>query len=558
MYDVVIALSGLGMFLFGMSYMELALKEFAGIKFKRWLKHSTQTKVKAITTGAFATAVLQSSSVVTLMTLSFVSVSLITLEGAIGLIFGANIGTTATAWLVAILGFKVKIELFALPMIGLGGIILIAAKNKKMIASAKILIGFGLLFMGLDILKTAIEGFALGIDLASYKNFPLIAFLMLGVVITALIQSSSAATAIILSALSSQILTFEMAAAMAIGTNIGTTATAILGAIGGVAYKKRVAAAHIFFNLFTGLIAFLLLDQLSYFIIEVLGFQTDLVTALALFHTIFNLLGVALLTPFIDRLASVLNKLFFVKKEVSTKYIHKVDPDVAEGALIAIRDEIVHLLQSSIKYSCLLINIKPSEVMKGEKTPYEIVAESNKEYDYDFEKRYKALKSVEFDSIKYLNKISELPLSEQQTSALDTLYMAVRESVYAARVLRDIKRNINRFSQSDDKTTHYYFNLMRENIVKAIRNALRYGEEGIDPQDILKEHEEIINENKSFLNKLTRNFEKETIEDKLVVAFLHSNRSVLLAISSFIDAAKVLGVVFEMEEEEEEVEVEGV
>ncbi|WP_304546075.1 Na/Pi cotransporter family protein [Sulfurimonas microaerophilic] len=559
MYDIVVALSGLGMFLFGMGYMELALKEFAGIKFKRWLKQSTQTNIKAIFTGGVATALLQSSSVVTLMTLSFVSASLISLEGAIGIIFGANMGTTATAWLVAILGFKVKIELFALPMIGLGGIVLMFSQNKKLTAIAKIFVGFGLLFMGLDILKTAIEGFAVGIDLASYKSFPLIAFLVLGVVITALIQSSSAATAIILSALSTNILTFDMAAAMAIGTNIGTTATAILGAIGGVSYKKRVAAAHLLFNIITAIVAFIFLSQLSYFLLESLGFKNDLVMALALFHTVFNLLGVIILSPFIAQIAKFLNKFFHRKHEVATKYIHMVDPTMADSALIAVRDEIANLFNNSIKFAFLLINIKPPDVLNSEKTAYQIVNDESHEYEFDYDKRYERLKRVEFETIKYLNKISELPLTEAHTQALDTLYISVRESVYGARILKDIKHNIDQFSQSDDPKTQYYFNLIRENLIKAIQNALLFENKEISNEIIMKNHEEILKENKSFVNKLTRNFEKEGLDEKIVVAFLNSNRSALLAINSFIDAAKVLSIVFEIdnkiEEEQEEKEV---
>ncbi|QOP41736.1 Na/Pi cotransporter family protein [Sulfurimonas marina] len=552
MYDIIVALSGLGMFLFGMGYMELALKEFAGIKFKRWLKHSTQTNIKAIFTGGIATALLQSSSVVTLMTLSFVSASLISLEGAIGIIFGANMGTTATAWLVAILGFKVKIEVFALPMIGVGGIVLMFARHYKLIATAKIFVGFGLLFMGLDILKTAIEGFAVGIDLASYKSFPLIAFLALGMVITALIQSSSAATAIILSALSTNILTFEMAAAMAIGTNIGTTATAILGAIGGVSFKKRVAAAHLLFNIITAIIAFIFLSQLSYFILDILQFKNDPVTALALFHTIFNVLGVLLLSPFIDKIANFLNKLFIVRHEVATKYIHMVEPSVAESALIATRNEIAHLFMKCIKFTFFLINVKPSEVLKTDKTAYQIINDATQEYDYDYNSKYEKLKIIEFETIKYLNKISELVLTEKQTGALDTLYSSLRESVYGARTIKDIKHNIDQFTQSDDQKTLYYFNLIRENLIKAIQNALLFENKEISHETIMRNHEEILKENKSFVNKVTRNFEKEGLDEKMVVAFLNSNRSVLLAINSFIDAAKVLELVFEIEVKEEE------
>ena len=262
---VIQALSGLGMFLFGMFYMELALKEAAGIRFKSWVKNSTSSTLKSLLTGAGATMVLQSSSVVTLMTLSFVSASLITLHSGIAVIFGSNVGTTAVVWIVATLGFKVKIEVFALPMIGAGGLLLVlGASNRKVAAAAKVLIGFGLLFLGLDIMKTAIESFASWIDLSLYAHWPLIAFVGFGFLMTALIQLSSAAMAVVLSALFAQILNFEQAAAMVIGTNIGTTVTAILGSIGGIPDKKRAAAAHFMFNLITAVVAFLLLPFLSF------------------------------------------------------------------------------------------------------------------------------------------------------------------------------------------------------------------------------------------------------------------------------------------------------
>uniref|UniRef100_UPI0035681080 Na/Pi cotransporter family protein n=1 Tax=Sulfurovum sp. TaxID=1969726 RepID=UPI0035681080 len=209
-YILVQALSGLGMFLFGMLYMELALKESAGLRFKSWVKNSTSSTGKSLMTGTMATALLQSSSVVTLMTLSFVSASMITLHSGIAVIFGANVGTTVTSWIVATLGFKVSIEAFALPMIGAGGIVLIFdPPYKRVITIAKVFVGFGLLFLGLEFMKTSIESLTNAIDLAKFVNFPLITFIGIGFILTAIIQSSSAATAIVLSALYVNILSFE-------------------------------------------------------------------------------------------------------------------------------------------------------------------------------------------------------------------------------------------------------------------------------------------------------------------------------------------------------------
>ncbi|MCW8820839.1 MAG: Na/Pi symporter, partial [Sulfurovum sp.] len=360
---VIETLSGLGMFLFGMLYMELALKESAGVRFKTWVKNSTSTTMKSLITGMVATALLQSSSVVTLMTLSFVSASMISLHSGIAVIFGSNVGTTVTAWIVATLGFKVEIEAFALPMIGVGGLLLILnSDHKKVSTVAKVFVGFGLLFLGLDIMKNAIESLAGMIDLAKFSNFPLIVFVGVGFVLTALIQSSSAATAIVLSALYVHILSFEQSAAMVIGTNIGTTVTALLGAIGGIPDKKRVALAHFIFNLITAAVAFVLLPVLTHFLMQVLGLQNDPITALALFHTLFNLLGVVMMLPFISLMAKFLNRLFIHIEPAPTRYIHMTDPKLTESAFVALRNEVNNLFVKTMKFALLLANIRPNDV----------------------------------------------------------------------------------------------------------------------------------------------------------------------------------------------------
>jgi len=548
---ILTALSGLGIFLFGMSFMESALKEFAGVKFKQWIKNSTSSTSKAILTGAGATALLQSSGVVSLMALSFVSASLISLQGGIGLVFGANIGTTATAWLVAILGFKVKIEAFALPMIGLSSIILTFTKSPKLAATAKIFIGFGLLFFGLEILKDAIEVSAKSINIADFSGYGVIFFLLLGVVLTTLIQSSSATTAIVLSALSTNIITFEIATAIVIGSNIGSTTTALLGSIGGVPDKKRVALAHFFFNAITAIIILIFMTQLNYFILESLGFKTDTVTALAVFHTIFNILGVIMLTPFIALLAKFLNSLFIYKKEIKTKYIHLVEPSESNSALKAVRDEISNLFTKSIKYSLLIMNIKPNDIFNSDKSSNEIVNNGKEELAFDYKKGYDTLKEIEIESTKYLNKISQLPLNEAQTLTLDTLYSSLRESVYASKTLKDIKNNINEFSQSDEDRVMYYYDSIRINLVNMIQNTLSLKQKDISIDDLIKKHDILAKENRAFVNKLTRSFEKEGMEQKIVVSLLNSNRTILLASNSFLEAVKVLDIIFEIDNNEE-------
>lgn len=548
LYTIINILSGLGIFLFGMTYMESALKEFAGVKFKQWLKNSTSSNIKAIFTGASATALLQSSGVVSLMALSFVSASLITLQGAIGLIFGANIGTTATAWIVAILGFKIKIETFALPLIGFSGIILMFSNNQKLNATAKIFIGFGLLFFGLEILKDAIETFSTQINISNYTNKNILFFLLLGIILTTLIQSSSATTAIVLSAINADLISFEIAAAIVIGSNIGSTSTALLGSIGGVPDKKRVALAHFMFNLITAVITFLSLNMLTYFILDTLHLKDDPTIALAVFHSIFNILGVLMLSPFISVFTKVLDGLFNIKKILLTKYIHLVEPTVADGALVAVRNEISDLFIKSLKYALLIINIKPTNVLIKDIQNNEIIRLNSEEIVFDYKKGYDNIKEIEGSILLYLNKINQLQLTQTQSEAIDTLYGSLRETVYAAKVLKDIKNNISEFVQSDIQQVFEHYNQIRYNLIDIIKNALYATSNQKTYDEAVLENDRLIVENKAIIRKLTRHFQNEGINEKMLISLLNTNRTVMIASTSFIEAARVLETKFAIDE----------
>ena len=539
------------MFLFGMLYMELALKEASGIKFKYWIKNSTSTPLRSLLTGAGATALLQSSSLVTLLTLSFVSTSLITLRSGIAIMFGSNLGTTATAWIVAILGFKVNIETFALPMIGAGGLMLaFGASHKKLVGAAKVLIGFGLLFLGLEIMKTAIGSLASSIDLSLYAHFPLIVFVGFGFLITALIQSSSATTAIILSALYAQILNFEQSSAMVIGANMGTTVTAILGAIGGIPDKKRTAAAHFFFNLLTALAAFALLPFLTHFLLEVLGLKSDPTTGLALFHTIFNFLGVIMLAPFIPLLSKYLEGMFVHKKPAATKYIHTVDPNQPDTAFIALRDEVSNLFIKTMKYGLLLLNIKPNDIFSKNYDSKEAIEENKTQIEFDYQTAYKRIKAVEFEIVTFVNTLTQQSLSPEQSQNIETILHSVRESVYAAKILKDVKKNITEFSQSDQKIILQSYNEIRKNLVYTMIIFMKHIE-GDWSQD--KCHEKFAkaeDANHKITHEIIQSLSVQGIKHNMVSSLLNTNRSVYIALQSLQKASNAVTLHFPLEEGE--------
>lgn len=538
-----------------MLYMELALKETAGVKFKNWIRQSTSTTSKALLTGAGATTLLQSSSVVTLMTLSFVSASLISLHSGIAIIFGSNVGTTATAWIVATLGFKVKIELFALPMIGAGGIFLLfSAHSKKITALAKVAIGFGLLFMGLDIMKNAIEVLSQSIDLSEFINYPLFIFVLIGFVLTALIQSSSAATAIVLSALFSQILTFDQAVAMVIGTNVGTTVTAILGSIGGVPDKKRAAAAHFIFNIITAAVAFLMMPFLNVFLLQTLGLSSDPTTALALFHTIFNVLGVLILTPFIGFIANTLGDWFQEKRLVSTKYIHLVDTKVPEAAFVALRNEVTNLFVKSIKFALLIANIRPNDVLIKKNDIRDVVLKNKSVIEFDYLLAYNRIKEIEVEIVEYVSELNQGVLSAEQSQSIDILLTSTRDSVYAAKILKDVKANLDEFSQSDHATIVKIYDGIRKNLGYSISIYAKYMSGEYDAITSKEKYKKAVEENRKIMKEATLSLSEKGINEKTVVSLLNSNQSVYIASDAYLDATSALSIQFVIDMDEEEID----
>jgi phosphate:Na+ symporter len=356
---IIEAFAALGLFMFGMIYLEASLKKAAGASFKRWVKLSTDTDAKALFSGATATALLQSSSVVTLMALSLTGAGLMSLQSSIGVIFGSNIGTTATGWVIALIGFKFDIQLISLVMVGFGGIgsVLFGEGKTRHIFGG--ITGFGLIFLGLEGLKESFASIAQRVDIHALREYNVLVFLLVGMVLTAIIQSSSASIAIAQSALFTGILGFEHAAAFVIGANIGTTATAILGAIGGSSDKKRTALAHILFNLSTGIVAFALMTPMIWGVTHV-GLDQS-VEALALFHTLFNVLGVVIWFPLIPMLTAWLQKQFHIVKPHLTLYIHNVSHTIPALEHEALRQEVLHLGDQVCAFALSAIHIPPQE-----------------------------------------------------------------------------------------------------------------------------------------------------------------------------------------------------
>ena len=363
-------IGGLGLFLLAVGMMTDGLKKAAGSSLKRILSQWTDTPFKGVLSGFFMTATVQSSSAVTVASIGFVNAGLLPMRHALGILYGANIGTTVTGWLVALVGFNINIDTFALPMIGIGMLLHLVKGESRAAAFGISLVGFGLFFLGIDVLKNAFEGLVAAFDLTKFRAEGLaevLICLLLGVVMTVLTQSSSASIALTITAAASGMMGINGAAAMVIGANVGTTSTALIASIAATANAKRVALAQVIFNVGTGFIALLILPLL-FFVINTLsdslGFSADPSISLALFHTVFNLLGVALVFPLNDRLADFLTTRFMSRDEklYLPKYLDKNIAAIPVLAVNSIAMELEEIAQRVNLIASMAVSSVPDNV----------------------------------------------------------------------------------------------------------------------------------------------------------------------------------------------------
>jgi len=306
--------AGVAIFLFGMLSLERGFQSFSGGVIEHVLKRSTSTTWRALGFGVIATTLMQSSSLVSVLTISFLSAGLMNLSAGLGVIFGANLGTTTGAWLIAGFGLSIKLSQLAMPML-VFGVMLLFQPNQSRAGVGHILAGIGFLFLGIDYMKDGFATLQSGLDLSSFTSSGVVSLLiytLFGAVATVVMQSSHATLVLTLTALAAGHVGYNDALALAIGANIGTTVTAMIGSLGAGIAGKRLALGHLMFNLITGTVALLLLPALVWvvdFLAHILGIADDNYTLkLALFHTLFNLLGVAIMVPRTEQLRRWLEK----------------------------------------------------------------------------------------------------------------------------------------------------------------------------------------------------------------------------------------------------------
>lgn len=318
-------LGGLGLLLIGMSLMTEGLKLAAGSALRDILARWTSNRVRGLLSGFGITALVQSSSAVTVATIGFANANLLSLQQAVWVIFGSNVGTTMTGWIVALVGFKLNVEAFALPLVGVGMMLKISGERSRRAAFGQALIGFGLLFLGIGVLKETFDAFGEHMSLPVLEGPALLTtgvYVLAGVLLTTVMQSSSAALVVALSAAEGGMIPLAAAAAVVIGANLGTTTTALIAVWGATPTAKRVALAHVAFNILTATVAVIILQPLLLLVEwlrEAFALPAAPATTLAVFHSVFNVLGVLLMWPVADRMIAFLLRRFQSQEEVESR-----------------------------------------------------------------------------------------------------------------------------------------------------------------------------------------------------------------------------------------------
>ena len=536
-FDAWRLLAGLGLFLFGMHQLEVALKQLAGRPFKQFLRQHTSHPVKGILSGAFATAVLQSSSVVSLIVLAFVGTGIISLASAIGIVFGSNLGTTATGWIVATIGFKLDIEALALPLVAIGGFGVVWSKaGTRRAGFSHLVVGLGLMLMGLEFMKSGSISATNLFDPAALSMYPAIVFLAVGFLLTAIIQSSSATIMITLSALYAGVIPLTSAAAVAIGADLGTTITALLGALVGSVAKKRVAAAIILFNVVTDAIAFAFLKPILRFITEVIGLS-DPLFALVAFHTLFNLMGLILFMPLIPLLSRQLGKRFSERDVPLTRYIRESDAAIPEAAIENMGRETYRLIDQAAALNQISFGIQPKHSFYDSDEDRRGVSVFGAETSYDAS--YAEIKQLEGEILSFAMKMQSERLEPEESARLGQIIPSIRNAVHSAKSIKDTHHDLQLFCQSINDRYNAFYGQFRTTVER-----FYFSLAGLEQATTQSHAFELLVDLKGFSESLHAAMHAEIykeiglgkLEEKQISTLLNVNRELYLSNQSLLEA----------------------
>ena len=563
-FDLLTLLGSLGLFLYGMKVMSDALMELAGDRMRAILATATANRFFAVLTGFTITAIIQSSSATTLMVVSFANASLLTLSESIGVIMGANIGTTVTAWLIALLGFKVSISAIALPLVGIG-FILTLSKRKKIRHWGYFVIGFSILFIGLQFLKDSVpdlrshpEALAFLSEYTTKGFFSVLLFMMFGTLLTIIIQSSSATMALTIIMCYEGWIPFEMAAAMVLGENIGTTITANMAAFVANYQAKRTAIAHLIFNLI-GVTWMLLLFGVFLQMIDAMVQQLEgaspftqtaaIPVALSLFHTTFNILNTTLLIGFISVIARIVQSVIptpVIREEKieQPRFLDKSSLDYPQTAIKALLDESLRLFEkTTFKVISHGMNVHREELESDEDLKH--VMQNIDTIKINVDKiYYRKMKHIYSKIVEYATRIQAgFELDEEKVKSIQDILRADRLMVETVKDIQRLHINMSRYIHSDNEYIREEYNNLRKLILKLLQVA-RKAKQGVEWEDYKDKYQTLfdnIDQHDVLMNGAIDRLVREQLITNEMATSLMNDSSLAIAIAhNLVDTTVLL------------------
>ncbi|MEZ7498091.1 Na/Pi symporter [Flavobacterium sp. Arc3] len=539
-YHILKLLAGIGLFLFAMYLLEESLKNLSGRSFKLFLQRITKNAIGAVTGGAIVTGILQSSSMVSFMVLAFVGAGVFTMRNAMAIILGANLGTTLDSWIVATLGFNMDIEVVSYPAVCMGGLLLILFGSRKTYKYISyFLFGFGLLFIGLSFMKTAMEAQVKVFDFSQYTAMSLAVFLLIGFIITVLVQSSSVTMALALSAIHVGAISLPIAAAIVLGSQTGTTIKIMLGAIGGNASKKRIVLGNFLFNIFVTFFAYLLLSPILFLITEQFNVKDPLI-GLVLFSTIINLFSIIIFLPLLDQFTHFLERFFKESDGSVTAFIKHASIAEPITALDLFKRESNYFIHNSMLFNLELFKIDTNYITKN--SDYISINEKKKFFIKTKEEKYNFLKQLQGELHLFYLELRP-KLQSEQYSDINQLISAVRSSMHSVKSVKDIGTNITnlRHSSKDIKYNFFIHNRQETQALYHQFNALINQEMPSTFDNLQYVFNSIENNYTSALNNFYSEAQNTTLEKIDITTIINfnrelftSNKAMLMAVKDFL------------------------
>lgn len=542
---------GVAIFLFGMLTLEEGFNLFGGGVLERMLSRATKSVSRSVLFGATASTLMQSSTLVSVISISFLSAGLMTLAGGIGVIAGANLGSSTGAWLIAGLGLKINIAAFALPILALA-IILVFQKSKPLRGAGHVLVGVGFFFLGIHYMKEGFDSFSEQFDLTEYAMGGvggLLLYTLIGFIATAILQSSHATMVLVITALAAGQLTYENALALSIGANVGTTVTAVLGSMTANYQGRRLALAHVIFNVSAATVALVFIIPLKMAVTwfsDLVGIAPDdFALHLAVFHTLFNIIGVLIISPLVGPLITLLERVVpATEPEVSKpRYLTVAVAAFPVTLRAAVAKEVEHLFANATELIVHGLNLHRHQLYAAEDVG-EYVTGAREIFDLDFDQTYEQRIKVLYGAIlEYVNYRPEGDIPGEIRQRLYELREAAEYMVRAVKEVKRMRRNTSAYTRRDRGAVTALYNDLRIELARILIELNDLA--NADPEDrsvlwLEEERERVQVDKKQARRRVEALMREGRLKPNVASSFLNDAHYAYRAMKEMLEGARLL------------------